>query len=141
MHGLGEDNVTATPAQLLHMRGLVGEAMQEGALGVTTALIYNPNTYAKTPELIELADESAHCGGMYIAHMRSEGDRFVEAVQETIDIARGSGAPAEIYHLKAAGQVNWGKLDQVIDQVQAARAPGTRITAELYLYTAGAHRG
>jgi N-acyl-D-amino-acid deacylase len=135
---LGEDNVEPTPAQLLQMRGLVRQAMQEGALGVTTALIYNPNTYAKTPELIALASESALCGGMYIAHMRSEGDRIVEAVQETIDIAKGSGAPAEIYHLKVAGQVNWGKLDKVIEQVQAARASGTRITADMYLYTAGA---
>ncbi|HMH28118.1 MAG TPA: D-aminoacylase [Steroidobacteraceae bacterium] len=135
---LGEDNVEPTPAQLLQMRGLVRQAMQEGALGVTTALIYNPNTYAKTPELIALASESALCGGMYIAHMRSEGDRIVEAVQETIDIAKGSGAPAEIYHLKVAGQVNWGKLDKVIDQVEAARASGTRITADMYLYTAGA---
>ena len=135
---LGEDNVTPTPAQLLQMRGLVRQAMQEGALGVTTALIYNPNTYAKTPELIALASESALCGGMYIAHMRSEGDRIVEAVQETIDIAKGSGAPAEIYHLKVGGQVNWPKLDKVIDEVQAARASGTRITADMYLYTAGA---
>jgi N-acyl-D-amino-acid deacylase len=135
---LGEDNVQPTPAQLAQMRGLVREAMQEGALGVTTALIYNPNTYAKTPELTALASESALCGGMYIAHMRSEGDRIVEAVQETIDIARGSGAPAEIYHLKVAGRVNWSKLDQVISQVQAARSSGTRITADMYLYTAGA---
>jgi N-acyl-D-amino-acid deacylase len=135
---LGEDNVQPTPAQLAQMRALVREAMQEGALGVTTALIYNPNTYAKTPELTALASESALCGGMYIAHMRSEGDRIVEAVQETIDIAKGSGAPAEIYHLKVAGRVNWSKLDQVISQVQAARAAGTRITADMYLYTAGA---
>lgn len=135
---LGEDDVQPTPAQLSQMRGLVHQAMQEGALGVTTALIYNPNTYAKTPELIALASESALCGGMYIAHMRSEGDRIVEAVQETIDIAKGSGAPAEIYHLKVGGQVNWPKLDKVIDQVQAARASGTRITADMYVYTAGA---
>jgi N-acyl-D-amino-acid deacylase len=135
---LGEDNVQPTPAQLSQMRALVRQAMQEGALGVTTALIYNPNTYAKTPELIALASESALCGGMYIAHMRSEGDRINEAVQETIDIAKGSGAPAEIYHLKVGGQVNWPKLDKVIDQVQAARASGTRITADMYLYTAGA---
>jgi N-acyl-D-amino-acid deacylase len=135
---LGEDNVQPTPAQLAQMRGLVRAAMQEGALGVTTALIYNPNTYAKTPELTALASESALCGGMYIAHMRSEGDRIVEAVQETIDIAKGSGASAEIYHLKVAGRVNWSKLDQVISQVQAARASGTRITADMYLYTAGA---
>ena len=121
-----------------NVASFVGEAMEQGALGVTTALIYNPNTYAKTPELIALAKESAHCGGMYIAHMRSEGDRIVEAVQETIDIAKGSGAPAEIYHLKVAGRVNWNKLDAVIKQVESARAAGTRITADMYLYTAGA---
>ena len=135
---LGEDNVQPSPEQLQQMRGLVRQAMEQGALGVTTALIYNPNTYAKTPELIALAQESASCGGMYIAHMRSEGDRIAEAVQETIDIAQGSGAPAEIYHLKVAGRVNWGKLDAVIKQVQDARAAGTRITADMYVYTAGA---
>jgi N-acyl-D-amino-acid deacylase len=135
---LGEDDVQPTTAQLAQMRGLVRQAMQEGALGVTTALIYNPNTYAKTPELIALASESALCGGMYIAHMRSEGDRIAQAVQETIDIAKGSGAPAEIYHLKVGGQVNWPKLDGIIDQVQTARASGTRITADMYVYTAGA---
>ncbi|HEY0802549.1 MAG TPA: DsbA family protein, partial [Steroidobacteraceae bacterium] len=127
---LGQDNVQPTPAQLLQMRGLVRQAMEEGAVGVTTALIYNPFTYAKTPELIELADESARCGGMYIAHMRSEGDRLVEAVQETIDIAKASGAPAEIYHLKVGGKVNWGKLDTIIEQIHAARAAGIRITAD-----------
>jgi N-acyl-D-amino-acid deacylase len=135
---LGEDDVQPTPQQLEQMRALTHQAMEEGALGVTTALIYNPNTYAKTPELIALADESAHCGGMYIAHMRSEGDRLVEAVQETIDIAKASGAPAEIYHLKVAGQVNWGKLDTVVRQIETARATGIRITADMYSYTAGA---
>jgi N-acyl-D-amino-acid deacylase len=135
---LGEADVQPSPEQLLQMRNLVHQAMEEGALGVTTALIYNPFTYAKTPELVALADESGKCGGMYIAHMRSEGDRLVEAVQETIDIAKASGAPAEIYHLKAAGQANWSKLDTVIDNVEAARAAGTRITADMYTYTAGA---
>jgi N-acyl-D-amino-acid deacylase len=135
---LGEDDVQPTPPQLTQMRGLVRQAMEQGALGVTTALIYNPATYAKTPELIALAEESARCGGMYIAHMRSEGDRLLEAVQETIDIAKTSGAPAEIYHLKVAGSVNWSKLDQLIDRVQAARAAGIRITADMYPYTAGA---
>ena len=135
---LGENDVQPSPEQLLQMRRLVHQAMEEGALGVTTALIYNPFTYAKTPELIALADESGKCGGMYIAHMRSEGDRLVEAVQETIDIARASGAPAEIYHLKVAGQANWGKLDTVIGQIESARAAGVRITADMYTYTAGA---
>ncbi len=135
---LGEDDVQPTAEQLARMRTLVRQAMEQGALGVTTALIYNPFTYAKTPELIALAQESALCGGMYIAHMRSEGDRLLEAVRETIEIARGSGAPAEIYHLKVAGQGNWNKLDAVIKEVDAARAAGTRITADMYTYTAGA---
>lgn len=120
------------------MRKLVHQAMEEGALGVTTALIYAPNDYAKTPELIALAQESARCGGIYSAHMRSEGDRLLEAIQETIDIAQASGAPAEIYHLKVAGQRNWNKLDAAIEKIQGARAAGTRITADMYVYAAGA---
>ena len=135
---LNEDDVQPSAEQLAKMRSLVREAMEEGALGVTTALIYAPDTYAKTPELIELASESARCGGMYISHMRSEGDRLLEGVQETIEIARASGAPAEIYHLKAAGKENWAKLDQVIALVESARQSGTRITADMYNYTAGA---
>ena len=137
-HVLGEDNVQPDAAQLAKMRQLVREAMEDGALGVTTALIYNPNTYAKTAELVSLATESGACGGMYIAHMRSEGDRLLEAIDETIQIARESGAPAEIYHLKVAGKQNWNKLDAVIAKVEAARASGTRITADMYLYPAGA---
>jgi N-acyl-D-amino-acid deacylase len=135
---LGEADVQPSAEQLLEMRKLVRQAMEQGALGVTTALIYSPNQYARTPELIALAAESARCGGMYIAHMRSEGDRIFEAVQETIDIARASGAPAEIYHLKLSGQVNWDKLDGVIARIEAARAAGIRITADMYTYTAGA---
>ncbi len=135
---LGENDVQPDAAQLERMRELVHQAMEEGALGVTTALIYNPYTYAKTPELIALAQESGRCGGMYIAHMRSEGDRLLEAVQETIDIAKGSGAPAEIYHLKVAGQSNWNKIDPLIRKVEEARAAGVRITADMYTYTAGA---
>src|SRR5205814_1284698 len=106
---LGERDVQPTAAQLERMRTLVRQAMEEGALRVTTALIYSPNQYARTPELMALASESARCGGIYSVHMRSEGDRLLEAAQETIDIARASGAPAEIYHLKAAGRGNWGK--------------------------------
>jgi N-acyl-D-amino-acid deacylase len=135
---LEEADVQPTDEQLGAMRKLVRQAMEEGALGVTTALIYSPNQYAKTPELIALAQESARCGGMYIAHMRSEGDRILDAVQETIDIAKASGAPAEIYHLKVSGQPNWAKLDSVIARIEAARAAGTRITADMYTYTAGA---
>jgi N-acyl-D-amino-acid deacylase len=135
---LEEADVQPTLEQLQSMRKLVDQAMEEGALGVTTALIYSPNDYAKTPELIALARESARCGGIYIAHMRSEGDRILEGVQETIDIAKASGAPAEIYHLKVGGQANWDKLDEVIAKVEAARSAGTRITADMYTYTAGA---
>jgi len=135
---LGEADVAPNEEQLGAMRRLVRQSMEEGALGLTTALIYAPNEYAKTPELIALAEESARCGGIYIAHMRSEGDRVLEAVQETIDIAKASGAPAEIYHLKVSGQPNWGKLDSVVARVEAARAAGTRITADMYTYTAGA---
>ena len=127
-----------TQAQLDTMRGLVRHAMEEGALGVTTALIYAPNTFARTPELIALAQESARCGGMYIAHIRSEGDRLLEAVDETIEIARASGAPAEIYHFKQSGQDNWGKLDAAIARIERARADGVRITADMYTYVAGA---
>jgi len=135
---LGERDVQPTPEQLAQMRALVRQAMEEGALGVTTALIYAPNEYATTPELIALASESARCGGIYSVHMRSEGDRLLEAVQETIDIARASGAPAEIYHLKQAGRRNWNKLDALIAAVNAARGSGVRLTADMYVYTAGA---
>jgi N-acyl-D-amino-acid deacylase len=135
---LGERDVQPTPAQLEQMRTLVRQAMEQGALGVTTALIYSPNGYAKTPELIALASESARCGGIYSVHMRSEGDRLMEALAETIDIARASGAPAEIYHLKAAGKENWDKLGALIAAVDRARAQGVRITADMYVYTAGA---
>jgi N-acyl-D-amino-acid deacylase len=134
---LGEVNVDPTPAQLDAMRALVRQAMEEGALGVTTALIYAPMNYAKTPELIAMAQESARCGGMYTAHMRSEGDHIEQAVQETIDIARASGAPAEIHHLKLMGRENWGKLDKVAGMIGAARNSGVRITADMYMYTAG----
>jgi N-acyl-D-amino-acid deacylase len=119
------------------MQRLVRQAMEEGALGLTTALLYTPDQFAKTPELMALAGESARCGGMYIAHIRSEGNRLLEAVRETIDIARASGGPAEIYHLKLAGKDNWKKLDGLVSLVNAARAGGTRITADMYMYTAG----
>jgi len=134
---LGEADVQPTPAQLARMRELVHQAMEEGALGVTTALIYAPNHYARTPELISLAQESARCGGIYTAHIRSEGEQIEAAVQETIDIARASGAPAEIHHFKFMGRDNWGKVDKVVGMINAARNSGVRITADLYAYTAG----
>jgi N-acyl-D-amino-acid deacylase len=134
---LGEGDVQPTPQQLTRMTALVHQAMEEGALGLTTALIYAPNNYARTPELIELARESARCGGIYTAHMRSEGDHIEDAVRETIEIARTSGAPAEIHHFKFIGQDNWGKRDAVVGMITAARDAGTRITADMYTYTAG----
>src|SRR3954465_10632829 len=135
-HELGEKDVDPTPAQLDRMRALVRAAMKEGALGVGSSLIYAPATYAETPELTAITREAAKCGGMYISHMRSEGNKLLEAIDELVTISRESGAPAEIYHLKAAGKPNWGKMDQVIARVNAARASGQRITADMYTYTA-----
>ena len=136
-HVLGERDVDPDPAQLRRMRALVRQAMKEGALGVGTSLIYPPASFAETDELVSLASEAGRCGGMYISHMRSEGDRLLESVDELIEISRRSGAPAEIYHLKQAGRANWNKLDRVIAKVEAARAQGLRITADMYTYTAG----
>jgi N-acyl-D-amino-acid deacylase len=138
VHELGESDVQPTPAQLDRMRALVRQAMKDGALGVGSALIYAPATYAKTPELTALAAEAGKCGGMYISHMRSEGNKVLEATDELIQISRDSGAPAEIYHFKQAGQANWSKIDPMIARVSAARASGQRITANMYTYTAGA---
>jgi N-acyl-D-amino-acid deacylase len=138
IHELGEADLDPDAAQLGRMRALVREAMQEGALGVGSSLIYAPASYAETPELVALASEAGRCGGMYISHMRSEGDHLLEAVDELIETSRLSGAPAEIYHLKMAGRRNWAKLDEVIERIEAARARGQRVTADMYLYTAGA---
>ena len=134
---LGEDDVQPTPAQLGQMRKLVRQAMEDGAMGVGSALIYAPATYAKTDEIAALANEAGRCGGIYISHMRSEGDRLIEATDELIDISRRSGAPAEIFHMKASGRDNWGKEAGLIARVEAARARGQRITADMYTYTAG----
>ncbi|TAJ69459.1 MAG: D-aminoacylase [Phenylobacterium sp.] len=133
---LGESDVDPTPAQLAQMRGLVVKAMEDGALGVGSSLIYAPGTFAETDELVALVTEAGRCGGMYISHMRSEGARLLEATDEVIDISRRSGAPAEIYHLKAAGRDNWGKMDAAIGRIEAARASGLRITADMYTYPA-----
>ena len=135
---LGFADRAPSPVELTRMRALTAQAMKEGALGVASALIYAPGTYAKTDELIALAQESAKFNGIYISHIRSEGDRLVEAVDELIAIARAAKIRAEIYHLKAAGKDNWGKLDEVIKHVEAARAEGLHITADMYTYTAGA---
>jgi N-acyl-D-amino-acid deacylase len=138
VHELGEKDVDPKPEQLDRMRGLVRDAMKEGALGVGSSLIYAPAFYAETPELVALTAEAGKCGGMYISHMRSEGGKLLESVDELIDISRQSGAPAEIYHMKQAGAANWDKLDPMIARIEAARASGQRITADMYNYTAGA---
>jgi N-acyl-D-amino-acid deacylase len=119
------------------MRALVRTAMSEGAMGVTTALIYTPAVFSKTDELVELAKVASAAGGMYISHMRSEGNRLLEAIDETITIARDAHIRAEIYHLKAAGQSNWVKLGDAIAKIEAARKDGLEITADMYTYTAG----
>jgi N-acyl-D-amino-acid deacylase len=138
IHEVGYDNRPPTPDELKRMRALVRQAMEEGALGVGSSLIYAPAFYAGTDELVALCEEAAPYGGMYISHMRSEGNRLVEAVDELIDIARRAKVPAEIYHLKIAGRQNWGKLDQVLQRIDKARAEGLRITADMYTYPAGA---
>jgi N-acyl-D-amino-acid deacylase len=135
---LGFENRAPTPAELEAMQALVREAMEEGALGVGSSLIYAPAFYAQTDELIALSKVAAEYGGMYISHIRNEGNHLLEAVDELITIAREAGIRAEIYHLKAAGRENWGKIEQVFERVESARAGGAAITADMYTYTAGA---
>ena len=137
-HVIGLEDKKATPEQMEQMRSIVRTAMQEGALGIGSSLIYAPAFYASTGELIELCKVAAEYRGKYISHMRSEGNRLVEAVDELIRIAREAKIPAEIYHLKAAGQANWPKMTTVIGMIEKARASGLKITADMYTYTAGA---
>jgi N-acyl-D-amino-acid deacylase len=135
---LGYQDRRPTAEELETMCRLVREAMAGGALGVGSSLIYAPAFYAGTDELVALSKAAAEYDGMYISHIRSEGNRLLESVDELIDIARRSGIRAEIYHLKAAGRSNWPKRDQVIAKVEAARREGLAITADMYTYTAGA---
>lgn len=135
---IGAENAPPTAQQLDSMRAMVRQAMLDGAMGVTTALIYPPASYASTEELIELCKVASEYDGMYIVHMRSEANLLLEAIDETITIAREANLPAEIYHLKMAGQNNWDKLDTVIAKIETAHAEGLRITADMYNYTAGA---
>jgi N-acyl-D-amino-acid deacylase len=120
------------------MQDLVRQAMRDGALGVGSSLIYPPAFFAKTDELIALAKAAGEYGGMYISHMRSEGNHLMEALDELIRISREGNLPAEIYHLKAAGQPNWNKLDAMLEKIQSAQQSGLHITADMYTYTAGA---
>ena len=137
IHEIGYADRRPTPEELERMRQLVRQGMEEGALGLGSSLIYAPAFYAKTDELIALAKVAAEYGGIYISHMRSEGNSLFAAADELIEIARQAKIPAEIYHLKSAGESNWNKLDALITKIEAARAEGLHITADMYTYTAG----
>src|SRR3954467_14032239 len=138
VHEIGYADRPPTPEELARMQSLARQGMEEGAMGIGSALIYAPGFYAKTDELIALSKAIAPFGGMYISHMRSEGNRLLEAIDELITISREGGVPAEIYHFKQAGRPNWVKIDSAIARVERARASGMRITADMYTYTAGA---
>ncbi len=138
IHEVGYADREPTAQELARMQDLVRQAMREGAFGVGSSLIYAPAFYAKTPELVALVSAAAESGGMYISHIRSEGARLLESIDELIAIARETGARAEIYHLKAAGRDHWHKMDAAIARIEAARAEGLKITADMYTYTAGA---
>jgi len=137
-HVLGYENRAPNEKELEQMRALVREAMEGGALGVGSALIYAPGFYAKTAELIEICKVASSYGGIYISHLRSEGNGLLEAVDELLQIAREANIPTEIYHLKQSGKVNWGKFDALVTKIEAARSAGMQITADMYTYTAGA---
>ena len=135
---VGFDDVAPTPAQLKQMQDLVRQAMREGALGVGSSLIYAPASYAKTDELIALCKAASEFGGGYISHMRSEGDRLIEGIDELVGIAKAAGIHGEIYHLKAAGRDNWPKMREAIAHIEAAQKSGVSVSANMYTYTAGA---
>ena len=137
IHEVGYDDRPPTDEELDRMRALVRQAMEEGALGIGSSLIYAPAFYAQTDELIELSKVAAEYDGMYISHMRSEGNALLESIDELLTIAREAGIRSEIYHLKAAGEANWDKLDTAISKIESARTQGLEITADMYNYTAG----
>lgn len=133
---LGDADVQPTPEQLQQMQALVEQAMRDGAVGVSTALQYSPAPYAKTPELIALASVAAKYGGIYATHMRSEGDAVLESIDEAAQIGREAHIPVEIWHLKAAGKANWGKMPQLVARIQGYRDQGVDISANTYAYPA-----
>ncbi|MDA0986156.1 MAG: D-aminoacylase [Bacteroidetes bacterium] len=138
IYTIGFDNRPPTKEELDTMKLLTKQAMEEGALGVGSSLIYAPAFYANTNELIEICKVAAEYNGMYISHIRSEGNNFLQAVDELIKISKEANIPAEIYHLKAAGKNNWNKIDDVIKKINDARKSGLKISADMYTYTAGA---
>jgi len=135
---IGDDDRVPTPAELEQMKSLVARAMEDGALGISTALIYPPGHYAKTEELIALARVAAEYGGIYATHMRSEGASEMDAIDEAIRIGREAGLPVEIFHLKVIGEPRWGSMPRVVARIQAARDAGLDIRADQYPYVAGA---
>jgi len=137
-HALGMENKAPTGEQMENMKELAKQAMEEGALGIGSSLIYAPASYSSTGELIELCKVASDYGGMYITHMRGEGNNIMKALDETIQIAREAHIPAEIYHLKMAGEANWSKIDTVVARIKQANQNGLKITADMYTYTAGA---
>jgi dihydroorotase/N-acyl-D-amino-acid deacylase len=137
MYAKGEHEGPASAAELDTMRAVTRRAMEDGAFGVGSALIYPPGSYASTDELIEIAKAMSPYGGLYITHMRSEGDRLIEGVAEAIRIGREGGVPVEIYHLKAAGQRNWNKAQRMVAMIDSARRAGQDVSADMYPYTAG----
>jgi N-acyl-D-amino-acid deacylase len=134
IHAAGYDDRPVTDDELAEMKRLLHEAMQEGAVGMSAALIYPPATYQSTEELIALCEVVAEYDGMYISHIRSEGSQFMEALNEIIRIVRETGVTGEVYHLKAAGKMNWHKMDTAIEMIEAARAEGLKLTADMYTY-------
>jgi len=136
---LGDDNRAPSPNELERMKALVRESMRDGAVGLSTALQYAPAPYASTEELIALAAEASKMGGIYATHMRSEGDAIIPAIDEVIRIAREAQIPAEIWHLKAAGKNNWGRMPEIVAHIEKARQSGVDITADTYAYTAWAN--
>ena len=133
---IGFDDRAPTPDELDQMRALVRQEMESGALGIGTSLIYPPAFYAKTDELIELCKVAAKYQGKYISHMRSEGNQLLQALDELIRIARQANIPAELYHIKAAGRKNWGKIDSLLSRIESAQKDGLKIRANMYTYTA-----
>jgi N-acyl-D-amino-acid deacylase len=135
-HVIGYENRPASAGELAQMQALLEQAMREGAMGLSSSLLYAPSMYADTGELIALARVAGRHGGMYVSHIRDEGDRLLESIDELITIAREADVPAEVYHLKASGQANWPKLETAIERIGQARANGLAITADIYTYHA-----
>ena len=131
---IGDKDRQATPAELDRMRGYVREAMEAGAIGVSTSLIYPPAVFASEEEIAELTKVAGTYGGRYFTHMRNEGDRLLEAIDEALRIGKAAGTPVHIYHLKTAGQANWGKMDQALARIKAARAAGQQVAVDVYPY-------